>query len=138
MTELAPHQHEAVVRLRDLLDRYGGALLADEVGLGKSFVAAALMQEYAGTEIELVLPASLVAQWRETLHEFGVEARLVTHDALAREPFMADVARERLVIVDEAHAFRNRNTQRWAALAPRSIAAPPLLLTATPICHFPD
>src|SRR5260221_10870753 len=96
------------------------------------------MQEYAGRETELVLPASLVAQWRETLHEFGVEARLVTHDALAREPFMADVARERLVIVDEAHAFRNRNTQRWGALARRSISARPLLTTATPICQFPD
>jgi SNF2 family DNA or RNA helicase len=138
MTELAPHQREAVARVRELLDRYGGALLADEVGLGKSFVAAALMNEYRGTEIELILPASLVTQWRETLREFDVEARVITHDALARAPFMADAARERLVIVDEAHAFRNRNTQRWAALARRSIGARLLLITATPICNSLD
>lgn len=138
MTELAPHQHAAVTRVHELLDRYGGALLADEVGLGKSFVAAALMQECAGAEIELILPAALVTQWRETLRAFDVEARIVTHDALAHAPFMTDAARERLVIVDEAHAFRNRDTQRWAALARRSIAARLLLITATPICNSLD
>lgn len=136
MIELAPHQREAVALVRARLERYGGALLADEVGLGKSFVAAAIAAEYA--DIELIAPASLIPQWRTTLREFGLEARLLTHDLLAREPFVADLARERLIIVDEAHAFRNRATQRWAALARRSVAARLLLVTATPVCNALD
>lgn len=36
MIELAPHQRDAVARILELLDRYGGAILADDVGLGKS------------------------------------------------------------------------------------------------------
>ncbi|PYO85402.1 MAG: hypothetical protein DMD65_00950, partial [Gemmatimonadetes bacterium] len=39
---LAPHQVPAVARLRAILARYGGALLADAVGLGKSYVALAV------------------------------------------------------------------------------------------------
>jgi hypothetical protein len=136
MPELARHQLDAVERLLGLLDRYGGALLADEVGLGKSFVAAAVAREHAarGAEIELVVPASLVPQWRDTLRDFGVAARLLTHDALAGDPFVPE-PRERLVVADEAHAFRNPRTQRYDALARRSIAARLLLVTATPVCN---
>src|SRR6185369_3520940 len=82
----------------------------------------------------LIVPASLVPQWQETLHAFGVEARLTTHDALAGERFAGSTAR-RLVIVDEAHAFSNPQTQRYAALARRSIGARLLLVTATPVCN---
>jgi superfamily II DNA or RNA helicase len=137
MPELAPHQQTALVRVNELLNRYGGALLADEVGLGKSFVAAAVAasRQERGCEIELVVPASLVRQWRDTLRSFEVEARMVTHDGLTRDPFVADPAHERLLIVDEAHAFRNPMTQRWGALARRSLAARLLLVTATPICN---
>ena len=140
MPELAPHQQAALVRVNGLLDRYGGALLADEVGLGKSFVAAAVAagRQERGYEIELVAPASLMRQWRDTLRSFDVEARMLTHDGLARDPFVADPSRERLLIVDEAHAFRNPMTQRWAALARRSVAARLLLVTATPICNSLD
>ena len=44
----------------------------------------------------------------------------------------------RFIVVDEAHAFRNRRTQRWCALARRSIGARLLLVTATPICNSAD
>lgn len=137
MAELAPHQHEAVARALALLDRYGGAILADEVGLGKSFVAAAVAVTLRsrGSGVELIVPASLVPQWRETLHEFGVGALVITHDALATHPFVAEPRGERLLVVDEAHGFRNPRTQRFAALARRSIGARLLLVTATPVCN---
>ncbi|MEA2568030.1 MAG: hypothetical protein QOI24_31 [Acidobacteriota bacterium] len=133
---LLPHQLEGITRARQLLARYGGAILADEAGLGKSFVAAAIARETPN--VELIVPAGLVAQWRETARAFDIEPLIVTHDALANDPFVADVTRERLLIVDEAHAFRNRRTQRWAALARRSVAAKLLLVTATPICNSID
>jgi superfamily II DNA or RNA helicase len=137
---LLPHQCDGVARVRSLFARYGGAILADEAGLGKSFVAAAIASEAAasGATIELVVPAGLIAQWRETACTFAIEPRVLTHDSLANDPFVADTTRERLLIVDEAHAFRNRRTQRWAALARRSVAAKLLLITATPLCNSID
>jgi len=132
---LAPHQLDALDRLMQLLDLRGGAILADDVGLGKSFVAAAVAcaMRQRGYDVTLIVPASLVAQWREI-----VDAEAITHDALANDPRLPDLSRRRLLVVDEAHAFRNRKTQRWAALARRSIGARLLLVTATPICNSAD
>src|ERR1043166_5314564 len=137
MIELAPHQRTAAERALELLDRYGGVLLADEVGLGKSYVAAAVagaMHE-RGHEIELIVPASLIAQWKDVLGEFRVAAAVLTHDAI---PERERSTKRRLIVVDEAHAFRNPRTQRWAALARRSVGARLMLVTATPVCNSAD
>jgi hypothetical protein len=104
------------------------------VGLGQSFVAAALAKRFAG-EIDLIVPASLVTQWQRTLRQFQVQASVETHDALAHSFRIADPAVPRLVIVDEAHAFRNPATQRYDALARRTLAARVLLVTAMPLCN---
>ena len=135
-SRLAEHQRTALARLAVILDRCGGAILADEPGLGKSFVAAALAagEQRRGRAIELIVPASLIDQWRHTLREFGVDCSVISHDALIRD-FSLPEARERLIIVDEAHSFRNPKTQRYAALARRSVGARVLLVTATPVCN---
>jgi superfamily II DNA or RNA helicase len=130
---LAEHQLDAVARALELLQTHGGLLLADEVGLGKSFVAAEVMRRYGGIA-ELIVPAAIVMQWRETLAAFDVEARILTHDGIVRDRFVATPVR-RLVVVDEAHAFRNPRTQRYAALARRTAGARVLLVTATPVCN---
>ncbi|HEY6894450.1 MAG TPA: SNF2-related protein, partial [Rhodanobacteraceae bacterium] len=137
MIELAPHQREAIERIHAMLDRFRGAILADEVGLGKSFVAAAIAAEHRG-EVEVIVPASLVSQWQSTLADFGASARVLTHDSLLGERFVPRPGGDRLLIVDEAHAFRNPATQRYDALARRSIGAKLLLVTATPICNSPE
>ena len=123
---LAEHQKEAVARAREILARHGGVILADDVGLGKSFVAAAIAAESRG--VQLIVPASLVGQWRETLRMFDVDAEIVTHDTIRP-------SRAELVIVDEAHAFRNPATRRYDALARSTVAAKLMLVTATPVCN---
>jgi len=115
-----------VARAREILTRRGGVILADDVGLGKSFVAAAIAAEFAS--VQLIVPASLVAQWRETLRMFDAEAEIVTHDTIR-------ASKAELVIVDEAHAFRNPATRRYDALARSTIAAKLMLVTATPVCN---
>ena len=133
---LAEHQREAVDRVLELLQTRGGVLLADEVGLGKSFVAAEVIRRLA-SEAELIVPAALVAQWRETLVQFDRDTRILTHDGIVGDPFVPAPTR-RLVVVDEAHAFRNPRTQRYAALARRTVGARVLLVTATPVCNSID
>ncbi|MFL6247433.1 MAG: helicase-related protein [Thermoanaerobaculia bacterium] len=126
--DLAEHQRDAADRAVELLRTRGGVLLADEVGLGKSFVAAEVLRRVGGGE--LVVPAALVEQWREL--ELG--ARIFTHDGIVSDPFVP-VPTRKLVVVDEAHAFRNPRTQRYAALARRTAGARVLLVTATPVCN---
>src|SRR5690242_21188298 len=54
---LRPHQRTAVARLRAVMQEFGGALLADDAGLGKTYVAAALARD--ATRPLIVAPASL-------------------------------------------------------------------------------
>lgn len=129
---LAAHQNEAVARALDLLRERRGVVLADDVGLGKSFIAAEVMRRFAN--VDLVVPAALLPQWRETLASFDVSATVLTHDGVVSDPFVAAPG-DRIVVVDEAHAFRNPHTQRHAALARRTAGARVLLITATPVCN---
>lgn len=139
---LRPHQAEAVRRLRGIVTLYGGALLADAVGLGKTYVALALARE---AERPLVVaPAALHDMWRRALAATGVRARLLSFETLSRrpdaatEPTPGSVAMRSpppfdLVLVDEAHHVRNPATRRYRALARLAFGARVLLLSATPI-----
>ena len=142
---LAPHQVPAAARLRALLGRYGGALLADAPGLGKSYVALAVALAM-GTPFGLVVPAVLVDQWRALLARFDSNAPMITHESLSATPCRSlppAAARCRLFLVDEAHRFRNPDTNRYRALARLVVGARVLLVTATPVhnrvgdlCHL--
>ena len=135
---LAPHQIPAAERLTTIIARHGGALLADDVGLGKSYVAlaVALARQEPFT---LVVPAILVGQWRALLDRFGVqEGSIITHESLSfttarPSQFLLDRPTAAFVVVDEAHRFRNPETNRYRALARLVVGSRVLLVTATPI-----
>ena len=136
---LHPHQLDAAARLRALIHAQGGALLADDVGLGKTYVALALAR--AARRPLVVAPASLRDMWRRAMHTADVRADFVSFEALSRSgarprPRAAASARDDghdLVVVDEAHHVRNPATRRYRALAERTVGARVLLLSATPI-----
>jgi len=127
---LAVHQRPAAIRLTAILSRYGGAVLADAPGLGKSYVAlaVALMR---GEPFVLVAPVVLVGQWKRLCSRFGVAPELFSHEALSAGRMNGPP--RGLVVVDEAHHFRNPGAKRYRALAELSLGARVLLITATPV-----
>jgi superfamily II DNA or RNA helicase len=155
---LQPHQISAVTRLQASLDQFGGALLCDEVGMGKTYVATAIAQRYS--DCLVVAPASLVSMWRDALRVTRTTAKLLTFEALSRtdanrfsgrgQPIQEErIGRDHganegrrdygvndghdLIVVDEAHHVRNPGTNRFFALASLARGARVLLLSATPI-----
>lgn len=130
---LAFFQESGAAQLGVMIERFGGAILADEPGLGKSFVAAAMARRYQdqGVAVEVIAPASLHEQWMGTLHTFGVTAVIEHSEALHRRPWVR-AEESKLIVVDEAHRFRNRKTAGYRALAQRSIRQRLLLITASP------
>jgi len=132
---LAPHQIPAAERLTAIIGRHRGALLADAVGLGKSYVALAVAAACGGP-LTLIVPGVLVPQWRSLLARLDMRAVITTHESLSRRcdlpPFHPSNFPP-FVVVDEAHRFRNPATRRYRALARLTIGGRLLLVTATPI-----
>ena len=134
---LADYQRAAVARIETTMARYRGALLADAVGLGKTFVALAIVEQalQRHERVALVIPAALRSHWQRHLAQLPKAQRVgvtvLSHTALSfgRAP-EADFG---LVVVDEAHAFRNPNTRRYAGLYRLTRVSRVLLLTATPV-----
>jgi len=151
-----------------LLAEHGGAVLADAVGLGKTYVALALASR--ADAVLVVCPGGLRDLWEEASGHAGVRIATVTVEAMSRmgptagphgrRPNETTAQQEShsgvpshdsrcgewvaghmnaghmkagLVIVDEAHHFRNPRTRRFRALARLTTGARVLLLTATPI-----
>jgi hypothetical protein len=121
-------QQESFGRAVAAIRRHGGALLAEPVGTGKTWIALAVAQCLAGRAACLA-PASLMNQWRRVAARAGVPLEIQTHEAWSRKarPLPAG-----LVIVDESHRFRDPTTRRYQHLGPALVGRPALLLTATP------
>jgi len=135
---LRAHQHEAVAQLTRMLAEYRGALLADDVGLGKTFVALALSRQY--DTVHVVAPATLLATWRTAAARAGI-AQLQCHSLHAWSrptPPALHTRGTSLVIIDEAHHLRNPNTTRYRQLADSVAACDVLLLSATPVHNRPQ
>jgi superfamily II DNA or RNA helicase len=132
---LRPHQRDALRRVRASVERVGGALLADEPGLGKTFVALALAREYATAVV--VAPAALRTMWRDAAATAGAEISFVSLEALSRRDVHFDTHLQ-LVIVDEAHHVCNPAAARYARLARLVAYRHVLLLSATPVRNRRD
>lgn len=147
-----PHQ---IAVARQVLNRpmSGRAILADEVGLGKTIEAGIILKELAvrglARRILILAPAALVEQWREellskffeTFHtpthaeewEHATRA-IVSYDRARQKEHKPEILRHKwdLVIADEAHKVKNHETQNYLMLSQlnRNFV---LLLTATPL-----
>jgi superfamily II DNA or RNA helicase len=138
---LTEFQEAAARRAGSILSEWGGVLIADSVGLGKTFIALALMEEALrrGDPVLLAIPAALRSVWRGPVRRLRAqhpvpEIHALSHAQLSRGRYHAGLAgKAGLVVVDEAHRFRNPRTRRYAALVELRGDAPMALLTATPI-----
>ncbi|MBO2518788.1 MAG: SNF2-related protein [Limnochorda sp.] len=148
--QLLPHQRRAVLQVLGPLE--GRAILADEVGLGKTvealLVARELMERGLAQTLLALVPAGLVGQWLWEAQRVGVPLerpggtrswsrapRLITTLERARRPEVRELLTQRswdVVVVDEAHRLQNPATLSFRlvnGLQKKYL----LLLTATPM-----
>ena len=128
---LRPHQADAVKRVRAAIAEYGGALLADEPGLGKTFVALAIARDSGRTVV--AAPAALRAMWHDAATRAETPVTFVSLETLSRREVVFGDDRPTFVIVDEAHHACNPSAARFGRLAQLTSNANILLLSATPV-----
>lgn len=118
--ELAEFQEDSVKRARRILQRYDGVLVADSVGLGKTWIGKRLLEDYAyhrRQKAVVVCPASLREMWKRELAASTIAAQVVGMEELGREGFdSAPLADADVVLIDESHNFRNERANRYLAL----------------------
>ena len=134
---LYDHQADAVQRLSNAIERFNGALLCDEVGMGKTYVAVAIARRFSRPLV--VTPAALLSMWQSALETTAANADVVTFETLSRMDVEAWRGTARppatydFVVIDEAHHARNPCTNRYFALENLVRGAKVLLMSATPI-----
>ncbi len=156
--DLTRFQADAVRRSWRILQHRGGVLVADPAGIGKTYVALGLIDESirAGARTVLIAaPAPICGLWTRRLAPVAAARGLpirsrggtagpamssgpagmlvLSHSMIGLGRWPAWIGAPDLVIVDEAHTFRNARTRRYAGLAALCRTGRVLLLTATPI-----
>jgi len=145
--DLAEFQEDAVRKARRILAQYDGVIIADSVGLGKTWIGKKLLEDYAyhmRQKALVICPASLKPMWESELRSASIAAQVITQERLAIDDFdVRSIADVDVILVDEAHNFRNRRIKRYMQLE-NILAANGrmgrkggrkklILLTATPI-----
>jgi superfamily II DNA or RNA helicase len=134
---LRPAQVPSFRRVLAALRCHGGALLADPVGSGKTFVAlAAAATLRPQRPICCLVPATLMQQWRVTSDRLGVPIVLASHESASRGRLPRGA--QGPVLIDEAHRFRHPRTRRYRHVAPWLVGRRVLLISATPVVNRLD
>lgn len=142
---LTSFQKDGLSRARRILDEYNGVLFADGVGLGKTFVGGDLIREARQERRQralLIGPASLRdGTWNrfQEIHDFRFES--ISYEELVlwykdQHALAADASEYAMVVIDEAHGFRNPEADRSKALRKLLQGTPPkklVMMTATPV-----
>src|SRR6266699_1397857 len=132
---LFDYQVAAVKIAAHHLNKRGGVLIGDVVGLGKTLMATALariMQDDFGLETLVICPKNLVRMWQQYMDEYGLVSKVISVTNVQNE--LPDLRRFRLVVIDESQNLRNREGKRYKAIKDyiQKNESKCILLSATP------
>ena len=148
---LSQYQRDGYNSLVEIANHYGGAFLCDGVGLGKTYVGMMLIERFVKKErknVALIVPAAArISVWETTIKKYIPEIlegfypfKIINHTDLLLEKnknLMDQIADQaEIVVIDEAHHFRNRASNRYRKLFDMMKTGRQkqmFMLTATPI-----
>ncbi len=154
--ELKPFQQDGVLGAIHKINKYNGCILADSVGLGKTYEALGVIKYFlcrnGNARVLVLCPKKLRENWRifsvneseNYFHEDSLRYDLLSHTDLSRnQGVVGDLNLERvnwgnydLVVIDESHNFRNDNSRYkklMEEVVSKGLKTKVLLLSATPV-----
>ncbi len=132
--DMLEHQQQAVGLAAQRLNRQSGVIIGDVVGLGKTLLATAVakvFQEDHGHNVLVICPPALEEIWKEHIHRYHLAAETLS---LGRVRDLKNMRRFRLIIIDESHNLRNRESSRHRQVREyiEQNDSKVIMLTATP------
>ncbi|MBX7255939.1 MAG: NgoFVII family restriction endonuclease [Candidatus Hydrogenedentes bacterium] len=133
--KLFEFQKAAVKIAAHHLNKRGGVLIGDVVGLGKTLMATAvarIMEDDHGLETLVICPKNLVPMWEDYREQYRMRAKVLSLSQVIRE--LPKLRRYRLILIDESHNLRNREGKRFRAIQEyvEGNESKCILLSATP------
>jgi len=143
--KLYQYQIDAVEMALSVIENHNGVLIADVVGLGKTIIACMIAKNLKSRGVVICPPGLIGDQnmtegWRKYLNEFQLydwEVRSLG-DLEGTLEFVKATDDIEVVIVDEAHRFRNQDTKGYELLKNICRDKKVILLTATPFNNKPE
>lgn len=122
-----------------MFELYGGMIIGDVVGLGKTYIGIALLK-YLQREYRplIICPPPLIPMWEKICEDYEVDAKILSRGKLSQQSFELyqnyRYKSRDLVLIDESHHFRNNDSRQYENLHQFMQAqdARAILLTATP------
>ena len=139
------YQIDAVNQALNIIETYNGVIIADVVGLGKSVIAS-LIANQLGKRGLILCPPGLIGDKKENsgwweywnkfkLYDWDIESS--GNIEVVAESIRKNNLEYEVVIIDEAHRFRNQDTSAYEALTDICRGKQVILLTATPFNNSP-
>jgi len=131
------YQIDAVEKAISIIDQHNGVIIADVVGLGKSIIASAIAFNMNMKTI-IIAPPHLMPQWDDYRGEFWFNAKIYSSGKIEQALEENDNDGQKLIIIDEAHKYRNEDTTDYANLHKLCQKNKVIMLTATPFNNRPQ
>lgn len=129
------YQDHAVIQAKRILEKHGGVIIADVVGLGKTYIAA-MLGKYLGAKKRclFIVPPVVQEYWQSVIADFNYSQRdkVVSLGIVDQVAQWDDLGKYDYVFVDEAHRFRNADSKEFQHLKEICYGKGVILITATP------
>lgn len=139
------YQSDAVTQALTIIDNYNGVIIADVVGLGKSVIAS-MIAKNMGKRGMILCPPGLIGDetipsgWNKYIHDFQLYDWQIrsSGDLEGAYRYVQQYGEDvEVIIIDEAHRYRNQDTQSYELLSSICRKRQVMLLTATPFNNSP-
>jgi len=131
------YQEDAILKGIDIIKKHQGVIIADVVGLGKSIIGSAIAKNLGLTTI-IICPPHLQDTWEDYMNLAQISSNVVSRGRIPDAFRFLQKDREHLIIIDEAHIFRNDLTTDYTDLHKLCKNNKVVLLSATPFNNKPQ
>ncbi|MDD5770463.1 MAG: helicase-related protein [Candidatus Gracilibacteria bacterium] len=133
------YQVDAIKKGLKILSEHNGVIIADVVGLGKSIIGSTLLGNINKKAL-IICPPHLIDGWKDYVKDFDLKAEIFSSGAIDKAFLydIEDIHKADVVLIDEAHKYRNAETIDYGNLHQICQGKKVILLSATPFNNEPD